>query len=138
MSSYGTDVLDPSECQALLATQAVGRVAVQTALGPAIMPVLFGVLDSDIVFRTAPGEKLIAAALHRVVAFETDAFDVAARTGWSVDVVGPAEELVNPDDLERAEALGLDPWAGGAVRDRYVRIRADRVTGRRVRTGANV
>jgi nitroimidazol reductase NimA-like FMN-containing flavoprotein (pyridoxamine 5'-phosphate oxidase superfamily) len=131
MSSFGTEVLSADECAALLPTQCVGRIAVDTGERPAIMPVLYAVLDGDVIFRTAPGEKLVAAALHRTVAFETDAFDVNARTGWSVDVVGTAEELVRPDELQRAEALGLEPWAG-APRDRYVRIRAEHVSGRRV------
>jgi nitroimidazol reductase NimA-like FMN-containing flavoprotein (pyridoxamine 5'-phosphate oxidase superfamily) len=132
MSSFGTEVLTAVECAALLPTQRVGRVAVDTGERPAIMPVLYAVLDGDVVFRTAPGEKLVAAALHRTVAFEIDAFDVDVRDGWSVDVVGTAEEIVQPDDLRRAEALGLEPWAG-AERDRYIRIRAEHVSGRRVR-----
>jgi len=74
---------------------------------------------------------LIAAALHRTVAFEVGAFDVDARRGWSVDVVGEAEEILHPDERARAEALGLKPWAGAAD-DRYVRIRAQQVSGRRV------
>jgi len=96
-----------------------------------VLPVVYTVVDGDIVFRTAPGEKLIAAVLHRTVAFEVDAFDVDAHTGWSVNVVGPAEEIVHPDDVARARALDLRPWAGD-VRDRFVRIRAGDVTGRRV------
>ena len=62
MSSYGLDVLDRDECLTLLTTQSVGRVG----LGgehPVVLPVLFAMLDGDIVFRTAPGEKLIAAVL---------------------------------------------------------------------------
>src|SRR5262249_49993033 len=109
----------------------VGRVAVDTGERPAVLPVLYAVLDGDVVFRTAPGDKLVAAALHRTVAFETDAFDLDPRTGWGGDVVGTAEELVHPDDRRRAEQLGLQPWAGDE-RDRFVRIRAEHVSGRRV------
>jgi nitroimidazol reductase NimA-like FMN-containing flavoprotein (pyridoxamine 5'-phosphate oxidase superfamily) len=98
---------------------------------PLVVPVVYALLDADVVFRTAPGEKLIAAALNRTVAFEIDEFDVSARTGWSVIVVGAAEEVVAPEELSRVRALGLEPWAG-EVRDRFVRIRADEVTGRRV------
>jgi uncharacterized protein len=130
VSNYGLEVLSEVECRALLGTQRVGRVAV--CMGqPEILPVLYAVLDGEVVFRTAPGEKLIAAALHHTVAFEVDAFDVDARVGWSVDVVGEAEEIVHPDERERAEGLGLEAWAG-EVRDRYVRIRAQQITGRRI------
>src|SRR5690348_6704396 len=103
MSSYGLNILDRAACDHALRTQRVGRVAL-CADHPVVLPVVYGLLDGDFVFRTAPGEKLIAAALHRTVAFEIDDYDADAHTGWSVDVVGPAEEILNPDDLERARA----------------------------------
>ena len=130
MSSYGLEVIGPDECEALLASQQVGRVAVCSEQA-GVFPVLFALLDGDVVFRTAPGEKLIAAALHREVVFEVDSYSLRTKTGWSVNVHGPAEEIVHPDELERARALELQPWAGDA-RDRYVRIRAREVTGRRI------
>ena len=73
--------------------------------------------------------------MNRTVAFEIDEYDVSARTGWSVIVVGTAEEVVAPEELTRVRALGLEPWAG-EVRDRFVRIRAEEVSGRRVDPGA--
>jgi uncharacterized protein len=131
VSIYGLTVLDRDECLRLLAQQHVGRVAVVDDEGPAVLPVVYALLDGDVVFRTAPGQKLIAAALHRVVAFEVDDYDDDAQSGWSVNVVGPAAELVHPDERARAEALGMRVWAGEA-RDRFVRISAERVTGRRI------
>jgi nitroimidazol reductase NimA-like FMN-containing flavoprotein (pyridoxamine 5'-phosphate oxidase superfamily) len=131
MSSYGLEVLNADECERLLATQLVGRIGVCGAR-PGVFPVLFAMLDGDVVFRTAPGEKLIAAALNRELVFEADSFDVDSKSGWSVNVVGAAEEIEGPDELARAIALGLAPWAG-EVRDRYVRIRATEVSGRRIR-----
>jgi len=130
VSSYGLQVLDRLECEALLRTQQMGRVGVCTQK-PLVVPVVYALLDDDVVFRTAPGEKLIAAALNRTVAFEIDEYDLSARTGWSVLVLGTAEEIVDRDELRRVRAIGLEPWAG-EVRDRYVRIRAEEVTGRRV------
>jgi hypothetical protein len=130
MSSYGLEVIGPEQCAGLLASQQVGRVAVCSEQ-PGVFPVLFALLDGDVVFRTAPGEKLIAAALHRDVVFEVDSYSLRTKTGWSVNVLGTAEEIVHPGELERAHALELQPWAGDA-RDRYVRIRAREVTGRRI------
>ena len=130
MSSFGLEVLSGEECAALLRTQEVGRVAICTGR-PAILPVVYALLDGDVVFRTAPGEKLVAAALNRTVAFEIDEYQIATRTGWSVDIVGRAEEIVHPDELARAEELGLEPWAG-EVRDRFVRIRTEELSGRRI------
>ena len=130
MSSYGLEVVEPQECDDLLRMQRIGRVGV-FAGRPGVFPVLYALLDGDIVFRTAPGEKLIAAALHQEVVFEVDSFSLRTCTGWSVNVFGIAEEIVHPDELAQAEALGLESWAGDA-RDRYVRIRAREVSGRRI------
>ena len=130
MSSYGLEIMARGQCDVLLQTQRVGRVGVCSGrLG--VFPVLSSLLDGDVVFRTAPGEKLIAAALQREVVFEIASFDTAACTGWSVNVLGIAEEIADAAELARAEALGLQPWAG-EVRDRYVRIRALELSGRRI------
>jgi nitroimidazol reductase NimA-like FMN-containing flavoprotein (pyridoxamine 5'-phosphate oxidase superfamily) len=131
MSAYGLEEIHRDECDTLLRSQTVGRVGVDTGGRPAILPVRYALLDGDVVLRTAPGEKLVAAMLNRTVPFEIDDHDDAEHTGWSVLVVGRAEEVVHPDEVARCEALGLEPWAGEA-RDRWVRIRAEHVTGRRV------
>jgi nitroimidazol reductase NimA-like FMN-containing flavoprotein (pyridoxamine 5'-phosphate oxidase superfamily) len=130
VSSYGLKVLESAECEALLRTQRIGRVGLCIDQ-PLVLPVVFALIDRDVVFRTAPGEKLIAAALNRTVAFEVDEYDVPARSGWSVNVVGVIEEVVDAAELRSVRALGLEPWAG-EFRDRYVRIRAEHVSGRRV------
>ncbi len=130
MSSYGLEIIGAEECRALLREGQVGRVAVCGAR-PGVFPVLYGLLDDDVVFRTAPGEKLIAAALAHDVVFEIDDFDTSTRSGWSVNVVGTSEEIEGADELAAARALSLEPWAG-EVRDRYVRIRTCEVSGRRV------
>lgn len=130
MSSYGLEIMSRDECDALLASQQVGRVGVCGGR-PGVFPVLYALLDGEVVFRTAPGEKLIAAALNRDVVFEIDSYDLATHTGWSVNVVGAAEEIEDLAELTRAEALELHPWAG-ELRDRYVRVRTGEVSGRRI------
>ncbi|MGO9875816.1 MAG: pyridoxamine 5'-phosphate oxidase family protein [Acidimicrobiia bacterium] len=130
MSSYGLEILSREDCDALLRTQRIGRIGVCSGR-PGVFPVVYGLLDSDVVFRTAPGEKLIAAALHREIVFEIDSYDLDSRTGWSVNVFGSAEEIAHPVELARAEALDLPAWAG-EIRDRYVRIKAIEVSGRRI------
>jgi hypothetical protein len=130
MSSYGLEIIGREECDALLASQRVGRIGLGGAR-PGVFPVVYALLDGDVVFRTAPGEKLIAAALARQVVFEIDSFSTSDCSGWSVNVLGVAAEIVHPAELGQAEALDLPPWAGDA-RDRYVRIRAREVSGRRI------
>jgi nitroimidazol reductase NimA-like FMN-containing flavoprotein (pyridoxamine 5'-phosphate oxidase superfamily) len=135
VTSYGLEILSAEECRSLLAGHSIGRVAVWSGEHPAVLPVLYGMLDGDVVFRTAPGEKLIAAVLGHEVVFEIDEADPNAHTGWSVNVVGRAERIVDPAGQERAGQLGLAPWAGD-YRDEYVRVRSERISGRRVRPEA--
>jgi nitroimidazol reductase NimA-like FMN-containing flavoprotein (pyridoxamine 5'-phosphate oxidase superfamily) len=131
MSDYGLRVLDPAECVAALESQRVGRVGLPVLDHPLVLPVVYALVDGDVVFRTAPGEKLIAASLRRPVAFEVDDYDVESRTGWSVNVIGTIEEILDRHELERVRALDLPCWAG-ELRDRYVRIRTRAVTGRAI------
>jgi len=137
MTSFGLETLSEAECAALLANHSFGRVAVWSGPHPAVLPVLYGVLDGDVVFRTAPGEKLIAAVLGEEVVFEIDGIEPARHTGWSVNIVGRVEQIVDPQEERRASELGLEPWAGD-YRNDYVRLRGERVSGRRIRdnTGA--
>src|SRR5215471_5292014 len=127
----GWQELTKSECFALLSGARLGRVAVIDDQGPAIFPVNF-VLDRHmVVFRTDEGTKLDAATRGSRVAFEIDATDEAARTGWSVLVRGEAVEVTNPAELARLQKLRLSPWAPGA-KSRYVRILPAVLTGRRI------
>jgi uncharacterized protein len=133
MTSFGLEMLSAEECETLLASNFFGRVAVWSGEHPAVLPVLYGMLDGDVVFRTAPGEKLIAATLGQQVVFEIDAVEPVLHAGWSVNVVGRAQRIVNLPEKERAEQLGLEPWAGD-YRDEYVRLRTEQLSGRRIRT----
>jgi nitroimidazol reductase NimA-like FMN-containing flavoprotein (pyridoxamine 5'-phosphate oxidase superfamily) len=119
--------LDETDCYVLLRGRTLGRVAVKLADDLVILPVYYAVMDDDIVFRTAPGTKLDAAVLKTKVAFEVD----GASPGWSVLVRGHAEEVRNPEQQQRARHLLGSDWPAGE-RDQLVRIRAERVTGRRL------
>ncbi|GAA3784815.1 hypothetical protein GCM10022206_25450 [Streptomyces chiangmaiensis] len=123
--------LSPDECRVRLSTHGVGRVAVSTPDGPAIIPVNYEVADDAIAFRTAPGSAPAAAA-GSDVAFEVDHADETMSQGWSVLVVGPAKVVSEPDAVRRlAEGAHTKPWAG-ARREMWVSIRPTRLTGRRI------
>ncbi|MGW0748141.1 pyridoxamine 5'-phosphate oxidase family protein [Streptomyces sp. NPDC002587] len=123
--------LGPDECRARLSTHGVGRVAVSTPDGPAVVPVNYEVIDGAIAFRTAP-DSAPAAAVGSDVAFEVDHVDVAMSQGWSVLAVGPARVVTGPDEVRRlAERAHTRPWAGGE-REMWVSIRPTRLTGRRI------
>jgi nitroimidazol reductase NimA-like FMN-containing flavoprotein (pyridoxamine 5'-phosphate oxidase superfamily) len=124
--------LGPDECRALLSTHGVGRVAVSTADGPAVVPVNYEVIDDAIAYRTEP-DSVPAAAVGAEVAFEVDHLDDAMSQGWSVLAVGPARVVTEPDVVRRlAGHAHTEPWAGGR-REMWVSIRPTRLTGRRIR-----
>ncbi|MDW4911087.1 DUF1918 domain-containing protein [Streptomyces sp. ADMS] len=123
--------LDPDECRDLLSTHGVGRVAVSTPDGPAVVPVNYEVVDDSIAFRTAP-ESVPAAAVGSEVAFEVDHVDEAMSQGWSVLVVGPARVVTEPEEVRKlVDHAHTAPWSGGE-REMWVAARPTRVTGRRI------
>ena len=129
----GIQELTPEECLTLLATVPVGRVGVTIDALPAVLPVNFVLSEGAVVFRTVPGTKLDAATSNAVVAFEADAYGPPGEPGgWSVLVRGVACELTGPDELEAARRLPLESWAWDGSADRFVKIEATIVTGRRV------
>jgi nitroimidazol reductase NimA-like FMN-containing flavoprotein (pyridoxamine 5'-phosphate oxidase superfamily) len=123
--------ISEEECALLLTAGRVGRVGVSQGALPVVLPVNYAVLDGDVVIRTGAGTKLDAALAGAVVAFEIDSVDPVYHAGWSVMVQGRAREVVDPDELKRVRALPLAPWAAG-VRDRFVRIATERISGRRI------
>ena len=133
MSTFddGLEILDDEECLQLLRKGIIGRVAISVGALPAVFPVNYGVDGDDVVFFTNDGAKLRAALNGTVVAFEVDYVDEETRSGWSVLVVGRANECSDPAVLERARGLGIVAWAPG-TRDRLVRIHPEMVTGRRI------
>lgn len=128
--------LTPQECHELLAAHTVGRVAVATPDGPAIVPVNYAYLreEAALVFRTARGAAP-SFAQGEEVAFEVDRLDEAQQVGWSVMVVGAAREITDRAAIERLISLvEVEPWAGGQ-RPLWVRLAVERVSGRRVPLG---
>ena len=134
LTAGGLDELSPAECWQLVATQAVGRVAVIVGHYPLVFPVNFAVDDKSILYRTGVGTKL--HSIHRSnVTFQVDAIDPVHHTGWSVMIKGVAQEL-SPERhrsaVSRAELGGATPWAPGE-KAHFIRIIADQITGRRIR-----
>ena len=129
MTSRGLDILKRDECLRLLEQNSFGRIGLQIADDPVVLPVYYALANDQIVFRTDPGTKLIAAVLGTRVAFEVDDRD----EGWSVLVIGRAHEVRSPSpDRTVLQARVEDRWPEGE-RDRIVRIEVERVTGRRLR-----
>lgn len=121
--------LDRGECLELLRSASIGRIALTDDALPVVLPVSYALLDDDVVFATGTGAKLRAATNRAVVAFEADAVDLTDRSGWSVCITGVASEVTDPVSLERTAQLAILSLVE-SVGHRYVRVRADMVSGR--------
>jgi nitroimidazol reductase NimA-like FMN-containing flavoprotein (pyridoxamine 5'-phosphate oxidase superfamily) len=122
--------LSEDACWELLRGGSLGRLAVVAADGVDMFPVNYLVDRGTILFRSAPGTKLIDVVRDPVVAFEIDGVDERHR--WSVVVRGVARRLDADDEIEASGVLGLETLAPSA-KFNYVRITPRVVTGRRFR-----
>jgi nitroimidazol reductase NimA-like FMN-containing flavoprotein (pyridoxamine 5'-phosphate oxidase superfamily) len=132
------EVLDEAECLRLVAGQEVGRIAYNGRFGPTILPVNYRFADGTVVFRTDEGSPMdedlrtgIGDAEYRI-AFEVDELQAAEREGWSVLIQGSAHHVTSAAERAAVAGAGVTPWAPGP-KDAYLRIRASRITGRRIR-----
>ena len=123
------EALGPDECRARLAHAHIGRVVFVDGRGPVALPVNYGVLDDDIVFRTAASSSLLASSYVDRVGFEVDEIDERGRQGWSVLVTGSVRHVTDVAELRAVRQLGVVPWAEGE-RSQYLRLRVRTMTGR--------
>jgi nitroimidazol reductase NimA-like FMN-containing flavoprotein (pyridoxamine 5'-phosphate oxidase superfamily) len=127
----GLELLTEDQARELLARGEIGRVGITIGALPAIFPVNYRVIEGAIVFRTAPGSKMSAAAEGAVVAFEVDDYQLADRTGWSVLAIGRAEVVHDLDLTFKVNESQLEPFADG-TRTSIVRIEPTFLSGRRL------
>lgn len=125
------EVLDRTQCLALLRTVRVGRLVFPEDSGPTVHPVNFRLRENDVVIRVADGTKLRAALANDVVAFQADELDPDLRSGWTVTVVGHAQLIRDIDEVVAVAGTFVQPWAEGP-RNHFIRVRGDRITGRRL------
>jgi nitroimidazol reductase NimA-like FMN-containing flavoprotein (pyridoxamine 5'-phosphate oxidase superfamily) len=131
--------LSPEICLDLLAASCMGRLGVMVDGVPEIFPVnhTFDWASGCVIFPTNTHTKFEAAMHWPKVCFEADGLAPDGRSGWSVMVIGQAELVVDIGEQVRAAAGRFVPWSPGehAV---WVKIRPERVTGRRISVRPNV
>ncbi len=127
---HGLIELDRETSLALLAGIEVGRIAWSDGGRVMVFPLNF-VLEGDSIFVRTPSEAILAAArTHPTLTFQGDDFEPGVRTGWTVLVSGPAEEVEPGAEADRVGEL-VKPWRGnGSLR--VLRIRVETVSGRRL------
>jgi nitroimidazol reductase NimA-like FMN-containing flavoprotein (pyridoxamine 5'-phosphate oxidase superfamily) len=119
--------MDAEECWSHLRGEQLGRLAMSAGGEIDIFPVNYVADGETLVFRTAPGTKLVEAMISSVVAFEIDGSTESAA--WSVVAKGPAARIELQHEIDAADALPLTPWAP-TLKFTYVRITPTAVTGR--------
>jgi uncharacterized protein len=125
--------IDRAECERLLAAATMGRLGVVVNGRPEIFPLshAFDAARHEVVFATTERTKLHAALDWPWVAFEVDEANVDDTGGWSVLVVGHAEEITDATEIERVSCLRGPLWNAGSP-THWMRITPEKVTGRRV------
>jgi uncharacterized protein len=131
MPKEGIEVLSSDECEQLLRSSNLGRLALVVNGQPEVFPVNYAFAEGVVVFRTAPGLKLERAPRTQV-AFEVDRLDTAHGIAWSVVVKGTAHDISSAVGRlpERLRGLAVHPQAPGA-RKAWMAIHADSTSGRR-------
>jgi len=118
--------LSDEECWELLEAEEFGRLAYRLVDEVHIVPINYVTDGRCLLFRTASGNKLLAAALRSEVALEIDWHD--EHTAWSVVARGHLRQL-EEDEEHRVEMLPLHPWVPTLKYD-VVELAAETVTGR--------
>jgi len=122
--------LTPDECERLLGTHVVGRIAWNGPTAPTVLPVNFVVVDSEIWFRTTARSSLSREVDDLPVTFQVDEVDEFTRSGWSVQVHGTAHVVYDAARLPRTWP-GIETWPAGA-HALHVVVERREITGRRL------
>ena len=126
-------ILTAAESWELLAHARHGRLATHAAGEIDIVPINVKASDGKLYVRTIPGTKLAELVINPTVAFEADG--VLEDEAWSVVVKGTARMLETSQEIEAAEAVGIDSWLP-TLKNIYVEITPDHVEGRHFVLGA--
>ncbi|GAB4099405.1 pyridoxamine 5'-phosphate oxidase family protein [Sinomonas halotolerans] len=124
--------LDEEQCWSLLGSSGIGRLGFVHEGRVAVYPVGYIVSQGAVFVRTSREGTIARSLPSQGAALETDSLQPAVKAGWSVLVNGTAEAVEDEAELTRLFGLAAEePWAGG-VRDLFVRIRPERLSGRQV------
>jgi len=116
----------------LLQTQSLGRIATRVGDTVDIFPVNYYADGARILFRTAPGDKLLELTINEHVTFEVDSY--TETTAWSVIAKGTARALDTQAEVDEAGSLPLYSWIP-TLKSVYVSISPQVLTGRRFERG---
>lgn len=127
----------PDECDELLASTPLGRLSVVVDGRPEIFPVnhVYDRRTRTVAFPTNDRTKLRAALGWPYVGFEVDGYE-DGRGGWSVLVVGHAEEIEDAEEVARLASSRRVLWRE-STSARWIRIVPAKITGRKIKAMAS-
>ncbi len=103
--------LSLAECEDILRSQAVGRIAMRDADGVYVVPIHYAFAEGAVFAHAAPGKKLRLMRLWPHVALEVDT--IVSPTEWkSVLVQGAFHELTGEPDQVHARQVLLRAFDG--------------------------
>jgi len=125
--------LSSGECESRLAESTLGRLGVIVGGRPEVFPVNYVVDPTSgcVAFPTQPGTKLASALDWPWVGFEIDGIDHNGEQGWSVMIVGRAEEIDDTATLAQLQHHQRAGWRRSGT-ERWLRIVPTKTTGRRI------
>lgn len=131
-SNDGFRELDRRECMRLLATAPVGRIVFTRQALPAVLLSSFRVDGEGAVLVPISAASDLARAVDgAIVAFEADAVDESAHSGWSVVITGRAALVTGPVEQSRP-GRAAPRSSSSATEAVYVRIEPELVAGRQL------
>jgi uncharacterized protein len=121
--STGEDAIPEPECWNLLATSAIGRIALSLRALPAILPVQYYLTGRTLAVCLGHYQLPEHALDQAVIAFSADSIDPGTRSGWSVQIQG--RSVIPPLPAAAAEC-------GWPAVGQVVQIEPETITGYRV------
>jgi uncharacterized protein len=124
--------LSTNECLDHLNRGTMGRLAFPTPNGLRIVPLNYATNGDVIAFRTVAESELGTYGEGAEAVFEIDEVDHDAEQGWSVVAFGRLERPSEADEVWDIRGWrNPTPWSGDH-RSFHMKLRWDRLTGRRV------
>lgn len=121
--------LSRSECVQLLSSVPIGWIAYCREGGPGLVPVNFVLNGAEVVIRALYSDKLVAAARDSMMTIGASTLDMAAHTGWSVNVTGRAGFVGDPlVNTSLPDVQSWIPWE----RNVLISVAMEHVSGRRL------
>jgi uncharacterized protein len=131
VDASGLEMLSEPEALELLATVPLGRLVYSDRALPFVDPVSFILDGEDIVIRIGRRSTLATNGPGNIVAFQVDDIAVSTGSGWTVVVTGRLQLVHDAIEIARLSESKFQSWAPAAS-DRYLRLRPELITGRRI------